>query len=55
MLIAGGRVTGRAVLAALTRFGATPTVCDDDPAMLRSVRRQWCRDHGSGGRRATNL
>lgn len=35
VLIAGGRVTGRAVLAALTRFGATPTVCDDDPAMLR--------------------
>ncbi len=28
-------MTGRAVLAALTRFGATPTVCDDDPAMLR--------------------
>jgi UDP-N-acetylmuramoylalanine--D-glutamate ligase len=35
VLIAGGRVTGRAILAALTRFGATPTVCDDDPAMLR--------------------
>jgi UDP-N-acetylmuramoylalanine--D-glutamate ligase len=35
VLIAGGRVTGRAVLAALTRFGATPTVCDDDPVMLR--------------------
>ena len=35
VLIAGGRVTGRAVLAALTRFGSTPTVCDDDPAMLR--------------------
>jgi UDP-N-acetylmuramoylalanine--D-glutamate ligase len=35
VLIAGGRVTGRAVLAALTGFGATPTVCDDDPAMLR--------------------
>ena len=34
VLIAGGRVTGRAVLAALTR-SATPTVCDDDPAMLR--------------------
>ncbi|OBF21304.1 UDP-N-acetylmuramoylalanine--D-glutamate ligase [Mycobacterium kubicae] len=34
VLIAGGRVTGRAVLAALTRFGAVPTVCDDDPAML---------------------
>jgi len=28
-------VTGRAILAALTRFGAIPTVCDDDPAMLR--------------------
>jgi UDP-N-acetylmuramoylalanine--D-glutamate ligase len=35
VLIAGGRVTGRAILAALTRFGAAPTVCDDDPAMLR--------------------
>lgn len=35
VLIAGGRVTGRAVLAALTRFRATPTVCDDDPAMLQ--------------------
>ncbi|KZS55372.1 UDP-N-acetylmuramoylalanine--D-glutamate ligase [Mycobacterium kansasii] len=35
VLIAGGRVTGRAVLAALTRFGATPTVCDDDPVMLQ--------------------
>lgn len=34
VLIAGARVTGRAVLAALTRFGATPTLCDDDPAML---------------------
>ena len=28
-------MTGRAILAALTRFGAIPTVCDDDPAMLR--------------------
>jgi UDP-N-acetylmuramoylalanine--D-glutamate ligase len=28
-------VTGRAILAALTRFGAAPTLCDDDPAMLR--------------------
>lgn len=35
VLVAGGRVTGRAVQAALARFGATPTVCDDDPAMLR--------------------
>jgi UDP-N-acetylmuramoylalanine--D-glutamate ligase len=35
VLIAGGRVTGRAILAALTRFGASPTVCDDDPEMLR--------------------
>ena len=35
VLVAGGRVTGRAIVAALTRFGATPTVCDDDPAMLR--------------------
>ncbi|SON62012.1 UDP-N-acetylmuramoylalanine--D-glutamate ligase [Mycobacterium simulans] len=28
-------MTGQAVQAALTRWGATPTVCDDDPAMLR--------------------
>lgn len=35
VLVAGGRVTGRAALAVLTRFGAVPTVCDDDPAMLR--------------------
>ncbi|WP_255398015.1 Mur ligase family protein, partial [Mycobacterium sp. 1465703.0] len=35
VLVAGGRVTGKAVLAALTRFGAAPTVCDDDPATLR--------------------
>ncbi|KAA1250391.1 UDP-N-acetylmuramoyl-L-alanine--D-glutamate ligase [Mycobacterium simiae] len=35
VLVAGGRVTGAAVLAALTRLGATPTVCDDDPTMLR--------------------
>ncbi|ULL11185.1 UDP-N-acetylmuramoyl-L-alanine--D-glutamate ligase [Mycobacterium liflandii] len=35
VLVAGARVTGRAVLAALTRFGAIPTMCDDDPAMLR--------------------
>ncbi|WP_253875942.1 Mur ligase family protein, partial [Mycobacterium asiaticum] len=34
VLIAGARVTGRAVLAALTRFGAVPTLCDEDPAML---------------------
>ncbi|MHA7650882.1 UDP-N-acetylmuramoyl-L-alanine--D-glutamate ligase [Mycobacterium sp. ML4] len=34
VLIAGARVTGRAVLSALTRFGAEPTLCDDDPAML---------------------
>ncbi|OBH50046.1 UDP-N-acetylmuramoylalanine--D-glutamate ligase [Mycobacterium mantenii] len=35
VLVAGGGVTGRAVLAALTRFGAAPTMCDDDPATLR--------------------
>lgn len=34
VLVAGGRVTGQAVQAALARWGATPTVCDDDPAML---------------------
>ncbi|MGZ4514608.1 MAG: UDP-N-acetylmuramoyl-L-alanine--D-glutamate ligase, partial [Mycobacterium sp.] len=35
VLVAGGGITGRAVLAALTRFGAAPTLCDDDPATLR--------------------
>ncbi|ORW52011.1 UDP-N-acetylmuramoylalanine--D-glutamate ligase [Mycobacterium paraense] len=35
VLVAGGGVTGRAVLSALTRFGATPTLCDDDPVTLR--------------------
>src|ERR1700761_5631209 len=34
VLVAGARVTGRAILAALTRFGAEATLCDDDPAML---------------------
>lgn len=34
VLIAGARVTGRAILGALTRFGAVATLCDDDPAML---------------------
>ncbi|HTX96553.1 MAG TPA: UDP-N-acetylmuramoyl-L-alanine--D-glutamate ligase [Mycobacterium sp.] len=35
VLVAGARVTGKSVLTVLTRFGAAPTVCDDDPAMLR--------------------
>ncbi|WP_374026182.1 UDP-N-acetylmuramoyl-L-alanine--D-glutamate ligase [Mycobacterium sp. HNNTM2301] len=35
VLVAGGGVTGKAVLAALTRFGAVPTLCDDDAATLR--------------------
>ena len=35
VLVAGGGVTGKSVLAALTRFGAVPTLCDDDPATLR--------------------
>ena len=34
MLVTGGGVTGRAVLDALDRFGATSTLCDDDPATL---------------------
>ena len=34
VLVAGGGVTGKAVLAALTRFGAAATLCDDDPATL---------------------
>jgi UDP-N-acetylmuramoylalanine--D-glutamate ligase len=35
VLVAGGGVTGRAVLAALNRYGADATLCDDDPAILR--------------------
>lgn len=35
VLVAGGGITGKAVLAALARFGAVPTLCDDDPATLR--------------------
>lgn len=35
VLVAGGGVTGKSVLAALARFGAAPTLCDDDPATLR--------------------
>jgi len=35
VLVAGGGVTGKAVLAALTRFGAAPILCDDDAATLR--------------------
>ncbi|SPM36309.1 UDP-N-acetylmuramoylalanine-D-glutamate ligase [Mycobacterium rhizamassiliense] len=35
VLVAGARVTGRAILGALQRFGAAATLCDDDPAMLR--------------------
>ncbi|MCW2664356.1 MAG: UDP-N-acetylmuramoylalanine--D-glutamate ligase [Mycobacterium sp.] len=34
VLVAGGGVTGKAVLAALIRFGAAATLCDDDPATL---------------------
>jgi UDP-N-acetylmuramoylalanine--D-glutamate ligase len=35
VLVAGGGVTGRAVLTALVRFGATATLCDDDAVTLR--------------------
>ena len=35
VLVAGGGVTGKAALAALSRFGAVPTLCDDDPETLR--------------------
>ena len=34
VLVAGGGVTGKVVLAALNLFGAVPTLCDDDPATL---------------------
>jgi UDP-N-acetylmuramoylalanine--D-glutamate ligase len=32
VLVAGGGVTGRSVLATLSTLGATATLCDDDPA-----------------------
>jgi UDP-N-acetylmuramoylalanine--D-glutamate ligase len=35
VLVAGARVTGRAVIAALAPLGAVVTVCDDDPTALR--------------------
>jgi UDP-N-acetylmuramoylalanine--D-glutamate ligase len=35
VLVAGGGVTGRSVLAALTSLGVTSTLCDDDPATLQ--------------------
>ena len=35
VLVAGGGVTGKAVLAALSRIGVAATLCDDDPATLR--------------------
>ncbi|OMB96305.1 UDP-N-acetylmuramoylalanine--D-glutamate ligase [Mycobacterium colombiense] len=35
VLVAGGGVTGRAVLTALAPFGVALTLCDDDPARLR--------------------
>jgi UDP-N-acetylmuramoylalanine--D-glutamate ligase len=35
VLVAGGGVTGRAVLAALSALGAVATLCDDDPATRR--------------------
>jgi UDP-N-acetylmuramoylalanine--D-glutamate ligase len=35
VLVAGGGVTGRAVLTALRALGAMPTLCDDDPATRR--------------------
>jgi UDP-N-acetylmuramoylalanine--D-glutamate ligase len=35
VLVAGGGVTGRSVLAALTSLGVTSTICDDDPATLQ--------------------
>jgi UDP-N-acetylmuramoylalanine--D-glutamate ligase len=35
VLVAGGGVTGRSVLAVLTSLGVTTTLCDDDPAALQ--------------------
>jgi UDP-N-acetylmuramoylalanine--D-glutamate ligase len=35
VLVAGARVTGAAVIAALAPLGAAVTVCDDDPAALQ--------------------
>jgi UDP-N-acetylmuramoylalanine--D-glutamate ligase len=36
VLVAGGGVTGRSVLAALAPLGVTATLCDDDPATRRT-------------------
>jgi UDP-N-acetylmuramoylalanine--D-glutamate ligase len=35
VLVAGGGVTGKAVLSALSQFDVAPILCDDDPATLR--------------------
>jgi UDP-N-acetylmuramoylalanine--D-glutamate ligase len=35
VLVAGGGITGRSVLAALAPLGVTATLCDDDPATRR--------------------
>src|SRR5207302_2041320 len=35
VLVAGGGVTGRSVLAVLTSLGMDTTLCDDDPATLQ--------------------
>ncbi|MFY1621046.1 UDP-N-acetylmuramoyl-L-alanine--D-glutamate ligase [Micromonospora sp. WMMD736] len=34
VLVAGARVTGRAILATLAQLGVSATLCDDDPAIL---------------------
>jgi UDP-N-acetylmuramoylalanine--D-glutamate ligase len=39
VLVAGARVTGRAILAALTPLGARATLTDDSPSMLTSFAR----------------
>ena len=35
VLVAGGRVTGQAVLATLAELGVMATVCDEDAAVLQ--------------------
>src|SRR6201999_2489599 len=42
VLVAGARVTGRAILAALTRLGARVTLTHDSPSMLTEFAQKHC-------------
>ncbi|HEY1839269.1 MAG TPA: UDP-N-acetylmuramoyl-L-alanine--D-glutamate ligase [Mycobacterium sp.] len=49
VLVAGGGVTGRAVLAALGTLGATATLCDDDPVTRRHFAEDGTATEDSAG------